>query len=263
MGILNVTPDSFSDGLPGAPAEQFITKAKHLIDEGADIIDIGGESTRPGALPVDADEEIRRVLPVMAGLRDVSPFLPISLDTRKLAVAEACAGFGISILNDVGFASDERLVRWAAKHRVAYVLMHSRGTPETMTKLTDYPEGLLPTMFSECAEKIARVTALGIDQENLILDPGFGFAKTPAQCRDLAENLAEWPRFLARQETPATRLMIGVSRKRFLQSYTGTGDPPPGERDVISASLAMDAFRAGFHVIRTHNVALTRKALCL
>lgn len=261
MGILNVTPDSFSDGLPGAPAEQFITKAKHLIDEGADIIDIGGESTRPGALPVDADEEIRRILPVMAGLRDVSPFLPISLDTRKLAVAEACADFGISILNDVGFASDERLVRWAAKNRVAYVLMHSRGTPETMTKLTDYPEGLLPTMFSECAEKIARVTALGIDQENLILDPGFGFAKTPVQCRDLAETLAEWPRFLARQGTPATRLMIGVSRKRFLQSYTG--ETTPGERDAVSARLAMDAFRAGFHVIRTHNVALTRKALCL
>lgn len=261
MGILNVTPDSFSDGLPGTEVKSFIAKAERLVADGADIIDIGGESTRPGALPVDAEEETRRILPVLKGIRRNFPTIPISLDTRKLAVAEACADFDFSILNDVGFAADKGLVRWAAKNRVHYVLMHSRGTPETMARLTEYPDGLLRTVFAECAEKITELKTIGIDSARLILDPGFGFAKTPAQCHDLVESMHEWPSFLAEQGIPAARLMIGVSRKRFTQLYTGENSPE--ERDAISARLAVDAFRAGFHVIRTHNVALTRQALCL
>lgn len=261
MGILNVTPDSFSDGAPGACARHFIEKAGRLIADGAGILDVGGESTRPGASPVTLEDELGRVLPVLRGIREKFPDIPLSLDTRKAAVAEACGPYGISVINDVGFAADEGLVTWAARHGAAYVLMHSRGTPETMTLLTDYPGGLLETIFSEFADKIERVTALGIAPSKLVVDPGFGFAKNPDQCREIAERLSEWRPFLKCRGITKARLLIGVSRKRFLQLYTG--ENAPEARDEASARLAAEAVKAGFDVVRTHNVALTRRVLCL
>lgn len=252
MGILNVTPDSFSDGSPQASNVDYIQKALNLLDAGADIIDIGGESTRPGAMPVDAQEEINRVLPVIRGLRKLRPDVVLSLDTQKVAVAEVAIDSGIQIINDVSFAADLSLVKLAARSRVKYVLMHSRGTPQTMMQLTDYGSDIVAKIAQEMAEKIDLVLSAGLTPENLILDLGFGFAKTPEQCVHLLQNLIYWRKY-------PYPILLGISRKRFLQKYTGENQPC--DRDEISAKLACEAMDAGASLIRTHNVALTRQHL--
>lgn len=252
MAILNVTPDSFSDGQPLATLDDFEHKAMQLIEEGADILDIGGESTRPNAQPVSETEEMHRVLPLINRIRQRFPKIPISLDTKKYAVAKAALSFDIQMINDVSFLHDPRLAELAMQNHCDYVLMHSRGDSQTMMNLTEYPNGLVPVMKREIEEKFATLRAMNFPFDQLILDLGFGFAKTPEQCVELVRSLSQWQHF----HQP---LMFAVSRKRFLQKYTS--ENLPRERDEISAELATQAIALGFSIIRTHNISLTKQKL--
>lgn len=249
MGILNLTPDSFSDGNPNADVTCFLNRAQQMLAEGCHVLDVGGESTRPGALELSVQDELNRVLPFLEAFRKLHPDFPLSLDTKKHEVALAAARYKVDVLNDVSFLKDERLLNVAHEYNQHYVLMHARGTPQTMTALTDYPEGLLPTIFSEIRERLVRLEKLGFPAEHVILDPGFGFAKTPEQCVAMMAELELWQEF----KLP---LLLGISRKRFLQFYTGENEPR--QRDAISAKLAARAVQAGFQIIRTHNVKMTR-----
>lgn len=248
MGILNLTPDSFSDGDPDANPEFFLRRARQMMRDGCDILDLGGESTRPGADQVSVEQELDRVLPFLELFRRHFGDFPVSLDTKKYEVAREASRYGIQVINDVSFLSDERLLDVAKEHNQYYVLMHSRGTPQIMTGLADYPDGLLSTIFSEIDARLQRIREAGFLPDHVILDPGFGFAKTPEQCREMMDNLDEWRRF----KEP---LLIGISRKRFLQLYTG--ENAPVERDVISAELSLKAIHAGFRIVRTHDVPRT------
>lgn len=257
MGILNLTPDSFSDGIPGATQADFLRKAETLMRDGADILDIGAESTRPGAEPVATAEEIGRLRPFLKLFRAHYPAFPLSLDTRKFAVAETLIGFGIGIINDTSFLADSRLAELAKAYGIAYVLMHSRGTPQTMAGLTDYAGELPEALFSDFLARLGQLLEIGLSPRAVILDPGFGFAKTSEQCRLMMARLPAW-HDLRREAGAKTEadfpLMLGISRKRFLQLYTG--ENAPEARDAISAELAAHAYRAGFRIVRTHNVAL-------
>lgn len=250
MGILNLTPDSFSDGLPDAQTEDFLTKAEGLMAEGAHILDLGGESTRPNADPVSVEHEMDRVLPFLRAFRKKYPDFPISVDTKKYQVAKAACAHNIQVINDVSFLSDPRMVELCTENQCYYVLMHSRGDSQTMMGLTDYDDALISNIFKECDLKIQEYAKLNGVLERLVFDLGFGFAKTPNQCVELMEKIAFWQKI-------STPKLLGVSRKRFLQKYVGENHPQ--DRDLISAQLALKAYNAGFSIIRTHNVALTKK----
>lgn len=259
MGILNLTPDSFSDGLPGALLQDFLDKAECLIDQGADILDVGGESTRPGAKLITLEEEKKRVLPFLEKFRKTYPDFPISLDTRKYEMAKHALEYQIQIINDTSFLADVRLLQLAKDHNLSYVLMHSRGKPQNMVNLVDYGSDFLKGIFLEIKSKLIEIQNLDFPTENLILDPGFGFAKTPEQSKEMMEKIEQWSQFLSEfySEKIRPQLMIGISRKRFLQKYIGESEPI--ERDKISAELAVQAMQKGFVIVRTHNVALTRE----
>jgi dihydropteroate synthase len=253
MGILNLTPDSFSVGDPEADVSLFLRHAETMFAAGCDVLDVGGESTRPGAAEVTAAEELKRILPFLQAFRKQHPDFPISLDTKKYEVAKALLPYQIDIINDVSFLADTRLAHLAGEQGLFYVLMHTRGTPQTMVGLTDYPEGLLPTIFSEINIRLQRLAEIEFPRDQVILDPGFGFAKTPEQCRAMMDSLGLWRQHYSQP------LLLGISRKRFLQLYTGENRPQ--ERDAISASLARQAVQAGFNIVRTHAVTETRQAL--
>ncbi len=252
FAILNLTPDSFSDGAPQGGVADFLERARRLIAEGADVLDIGGESTRPDSAPVSLDEEKNRVLPFLQAFRTEFPQFPLSLDTKKYEIALAAMSYGIQYLNDVSFLADPRLAVLAKHSHLNYILMHTRGNHRQMQANSDYPQGLLPTLRSEIHERLRALHDLDFPQQRLWLDPGFGFAKTPEQCVELMEHLEFWQAF----DLP---LMLGVSRKRFLQKYVG--ETQPVDRDAISAECAQKAFLSGFRAFRVHNVALTKKTL--
>ncbi len=252
MGILNLTPDSFSDGQKEASLDYFLKKAKKLIDDGCDILDIGGESTRPDAEFVSLKEEKKRVLPFLKEFRTDYPDFPISLDTKKYELAKEAMPYGIQVINDVSFLSDERLLALAKEHACYYVLMHSRGDSETMMSLTEYPEGVVKGIKKEIEDKLVTIKNRQFPLEHIILDIGFGFAKTPDQCLEIFESLSEWKQF-------QMKLLLGISRKRFLQKVTGKNEP--AQRDQLSAEMAQKAYQSGFQLIRTHNVKLTKQVL--
>lgn len=252
MGILNLTPDSFSDGQMHATLDFFLKKADTLIEDGADILDIGGESTRPDANPVDLEEERHRVLPFLKEFRKSHPHFPVSLDTQKYELAQECFGYGISILNDVSFLRDERFIDLIKQTECYYVLMHNRGNSKTMMTLTDYPGGVIQGICEEVLGKIDFMLNREVSRDRLILDIGFGFAKNPDQCVALMEHLSLWNHF----NLP---LLLGISRKRFLQKYAGGCSPQ--DRDEISAQLSVKACECGFRIFRTHNVRMTKEAL--
>ena len=247
MGILNVTPDSFSDGGRFATPAEAIDQGRLLAEEGADILDIGAESTRPGAEPVPASEQVRRLAPVLEGLRG----LTISVDTASAEVAAYALGHGAVIVNDVTALSDPGMAGVVAAAGAGLVLMHMRGTPRTMQADPRYDD-VVATVESFLRERLAAAIAAGVPAESVAFDPGIGFGKTAGQSVAL---LAATSR-LAGLGRP---LLVGASRKSFLGRLTGADDP----RDRLEASLAAAAIATclGAAILRVHDVAATVRAV--
>ena len=260
MGVLNVTPDSFSDGGRWADPEAAVAHARELIAQGADIIDIGGESTRPGAQRVDVDTEISRVLPVVRalltdGTDDGDGSAIISVDTIHAATAEAAIDAGAHIINDVsGGLADPAMHGLIARTGVVYVCQHWRGDPETMDRLTDYPGGVVTGVEAELRERLSELDAAGVDRSQVVLDPGLGFAKTHAQSWEL---LASTARLIADLGQP---LLVGSSRKRFLAQAAEDGAIPV-QRDAVTAATTALAATAGAWAVRVHEVPINRAAV--
>ena len=250
VGILNVTPDSFSDGGRWHDPRRALEHARKLVEAGADMLDVGGESTRPGAREVTAAEEIDRVMPVLERIRADLPVL-ISVDTRKAEVARAALAAGADAINDVSALADPAMAETVASAGAGLVLMHMRGTPQTMQQNPRYDD-VAGEVASELGAALAAAAAGGIERDRLVVDPGIGFAKT-------AEHNLE---LLARLDTVAdlgVPVMLGPSRKAFLGHILG-GAPPEG-RDVATAAVCALALRRGVRIFRVHNPAVTREAL--
>jgi len=244
MAIVNVTPDSFSDGGERFDPDRAITDALQMVEDGADLLDIGGESTRPGAAPLPADEEWRRVGPVLEGLRGrVS--VPISIDTYKASIAERAIALGATLVNDVtAFAADPEMVTVVARHEVAAILMHHRGRSSAMYDRAVYHD-VVTEVRDELAARMAVAEAAGVPRERLIIDPGFGFAK---RAEHSMAALAGLPT-LASLGVP---ILSGPSRKSFLQSALGPRVPADrvwGTAAAVSASIWL-----GAHIVRVHDV---------
>ena len=228
MGVLNVTPDSFSDGGRYFDPARAIQHGVDLARQGADWIDVGGESTRPGARSVTAEEELRRVLPVIRALKRRLPRVPISIDTTKAQVAEQALDAGASILNDVsGLRFDPRIAEVARQYRAPLILMHSRHSPETMQR-KPFARDIWRSLTSGFETSIRRALAAGVDRAQIILDPGLGFGKSRRQSFEILAGLGKLQRF----HLP---LLIGASRKSFVQAIVaGEGlDPAQGARDGV------------------------------
>jgi dihydropteroate synthase len=250
MGVLNVTPDSFSDGGKHFSLKKAVAAALEMQRAGADILDIGAESTRPGSRGVSAAAELSRLLPVLEALHGRLK-IPISVDTRKAAVAEIALGAGAEIVNDIsGLRLDARLAGVAAKHRAPLILMHSRGTPETMQKLP-FAKNVMRNVTTGLRRSIAVARRVGVTKSQIILDPGIGFGKSFAQNYEL---LAKLP-VLARLGYP---LLVGTSRKGFIGKTleSKAGKPaPPEERVWGTAATVTVSILNGAHLVRVHDVA--------
>ncbi len=255
MGILNVTPDSFSgDGLlaPGpagarGPAADgvgaAVAQARAMSEEGADLLDVGGESTRPGHAPVDADEELRRVIPVVRAVRDALPDMPLTVDTTKPSVAAAALDAGADAINDVwGVSDDNALSRLAAERHVPIVLMHNRSEPRY--------DDLMPEILADLQGSIDRAIAAGVPAANILVDPGFGFGKTPEQNLALLRELGT----LRRLGRP---ILLGTSRKSTLGMIL---DLPPEERVEATVATTVLGIAAGVDVVRVHDVRANVRA---
>jgi dihydropteroate synthase len=254
MGVVNVTPDSFSDGgrflEPGAAVAHGID----LVAAGAAIVDVGGESTRPGADPVGADEELSRVLPVVAGL--VAHGVSVSIDTTKAIVARAALDAGAVMVNDVsGGTSDPEMLRAVAESGAAYVAMHMRGSPRTMQQQVEYDD-VVADVCHELRTRLDAARAAGIDARALLADPGIGFAKTAEQNLVLLHALPEIA------ECVGAPLLVGASRKSFLARFTVDGDDAVGRDDATLATTVW-AFEHGAAMVRVHDVAGSRRAVAL
>ena len=253
MGIVNVTPDSFSDGGNFAGPKEAIAFGERLVSEGADFLDIGGESTRPGSDPVPLEEELRRVIPVIEGLvGKVSARL--SVDTRKAEVMRRAAAAGAHLINDVSaLAFDPESVEVVAEARLPVVLMHSRGDPKSMQKDPRYDNVLLD-VFDALAARVEVCLRAGITRDQIIVDPGIGFGKTLDHNLQLLAGLP----ILHGLGTP---LMLGASRKSSIGRLTGTVDP--AERVPGSIAAALSGVMQGASILRVHDVAATRQALAV
>jgi dihydropteroate synthase len=249
MGIVNVTPNSFSDGGLFLEPERAIEHALRLVDEGADLLDVGGESTRPGAGAVSAADELGRVAPVLEGLRDAG--VPISIDTSKVAVAEAALAAGAQIVNDVtALRSEPGLAALCAERGCGLVLMHMQGTPRTMQQAPTYDD-VVDDVKAFLAERIGFATAEGVAQERIWIDPGIGFGKTVQHNLELLWRLGE----LGELGRP---IVIGTSRKSFLGKLTGR---EVGKRLGGTIASNVLALLGGAAVFRVHDVAELRQAL--
>jgi len=252
MGILNVTPDSFSDGGKHASVDAAVSGAAGM--QGADILDIGGESTRPGASFIPADQEIARTAPVIAALRAAGHTQIISIDTRKAAVADAALSAGANMVNDVsGFTFDAELTPLCAKRRVPVCVMHAQGDPATMQDAPRYEDVLLD-VYDFLQSQISRLTQSGIAQDAIIVDPGIGFGKT------LDHNLALLAR-LSLFHSLGVPVLLGASRKKFIGTLGGAAvaaDRMPG-----SVAVALAALKHGTQIVRVHDVPETVQAIAL
>ncbi len=255
MGILNVTPDSFSDGGRWSDARSAVDRGCNLFADGADIIDVGGESTRPGAVRIAIDEELARVLPVVQGL--VAAGVPVSIDTMRAKVADACVTSGAILVNDVsGGRADPDMLPWLATCEVPYVAMHWRGPSDVMEDLATYDD----VVAEVCAELGARLECLvdaGVDPQRVVLDPGLGFAKRSPHNWELLRHLD----VLAALGRP---LLVGASRKRFLGDLLAQGDGAPrpfDERDAAGDAVTALAAYAGAWGVRVHEVRASRDAV--
>jgi dihydropteroate synthase len=245
MGVLNVTPDSFSDGGLSLDPARAVEQALGMEAEGADLIDIGGESTRPGADPVGADEEWRRLQPVLTGL-SCRLRVPISVDTYRAETAERALDAGASLVNDVsGLEYDPRLGRVVAARGAALVLMHTRGRSRDMYQEANYAD-VVGEVTQELKDRLARAGQLGVPQDCIVIDPGFGFAKKAAHSMRLLARLDA----LSALGCP---LLSGPSRKSFLTS--ATGPLPADQRDWPTAAAVTASVLCGAHIVRVHRVA--------
>ena len=250
MGILNVTPDSFSDGGRFDRVETALAQARRMADEGADILDIGGESTRPGAASVDAAAEIIRVVPVIEAIR-AEIALPISIDTMKAEVMRAAVTAGAAMINDVNALRAPDALQAVAVLDVPVCLMHMQGEPRTMQRAPHY-EDVVKELLAFFRERIERCVEAGIERDRLIIDPGFGFGKTlDHNLRLLAE--------LARFGELGLPLLAGISRKSMLGTLTGRARPD--QRVAASVAAAVLAAERGARIVRVHDVAETVDAM--
>ncbi len=250
MGIVNVTPDSFSDGGQWLAPSQAIAHALELVEQGADLLDIGGESTRPGAEPVSIDEELRRVIPVIEGLAGQTE-IPISIDTMKPQVAQAALDSGAHIINDVSaFEFDAAMIDIASKSNCGIILMHMLGTPQTMQADPHY-EDVVSEVVDSLQARVAKLLEQGISAERIVIDPGIGFGKTAEHNLSLLTNIKSL-------RATGHPVLIGHSRKRFLGKIIGR---PVEERlaGTIGVSIALAQQYAD--ILRVHDVAAVKDAL--
>ncbi|MCL2877443.1 MAG: dihydropteroate synthase [Acidobacteria bacterium] len=250
MGILNVTPDSFSDKGKYFGVEASVRRAWEIAEEGADILDIGGESTRPGSAVVGAEEEINRVIPTLEALAKGPKYpLPISVDTTKSEVARAALERGAVIINDISaLTEDPRIGSVAAEYGAALVLMNIRGTPQTMQALPPSPD-ILREIDIWAKDAVARASAGGVSSDRIILDPGVGFGKTAAQNVEIIVNISR----LASAGFP---VLIGTSRKAFIGAVTGK---PAYDRVFGTCATVAASILYGAHAVRVHDVAAARE----
>jgi dihydropteroate synthase len=252
MGVLNVTPDSFSDGGKYTAVDVAVEHGLRLAAEGADLIDVGGESTRPGSPPVDVDEELGRVLPVVRELVRRAG-VPVSIDTTKAQVAREALAAGAEVVNDVsGLRRDPALAALVASSGVAVCLMHMRGTPADMQQRATYSD-LVGEVHDELSQALSRALEAGIPEENVVLDPGLGFAKTAEHNLLLLRHLRE----LTQLGRP---LLVGASRKSFLGKLSGKA---ASERIVGSLAASVVAAGNGASILRVHDVSATREAVAV
>jgi dihydropteroate synthase len=244
MGILNITPDSFADGGLHLDVDRAVAAGLAMVADGADILDIGGESTKPGAEPVPADEELRRVLPVVERLAGETS-VPLSIDTYKAVVAREAVARGATIVNDIsGLQYDPELGRVAAETGVALVLMHTRGRSREMYDRAVYADAAAD-VTTELGDAIDRAERAGVEREQIIVDPGLGFAKRAEHSFDLLAQLER----LAALDRP---ILCGASRKSFLTA--AIGDRLPADREWGTAAAVTAAILFGAHIVRVHNV---------
>ena len=250
MGVVNVTPDSFSDGGQYASAQQAVAHARRLIGEGADILDIGGESTRPGAAPVALDEERQRVLPVLEALAGCG--VPLSVDTRKPEFMLEAIAAGAAMINDVTALTAAAALAAVAKSPVAVCLMHMQGDPGTMQVNPIYQD-VVREVRDYLAQRVVAAEQAGVARERIVVDPGFGFGKTVEHNLKLLRSLAEF-------RSLGVALLAGLSRKAMLGKLTGR---EPQERVHASIAAALLAVQNGAQIVRAHDVAATRDALAV
>ena len=253
MGILNITPDSFSDGGNHVKLDVALNQAKFMEENGVDIIDIGGESTRPGALTVSISEEIKRIEPVITGISARSK-IPISVDTRKSKVASAAHKAGASMVNDVsGFTFDPNLLAYCSKYKLPVCVMHMKGSPENMQNNPKY-ENILIEVFDFLENQIGRLVQAGISRDQIIADVGIGFGKNIGHNLALIKNISLFHGL-------GVPLLLGVSRKSIISNVARV--EKPSDRVHGSISLAISALGQGVQVFRVHDVAETRQAFDL
>ncbi|MFB3922308.1 MAG: dihydropteroate synthase [Terriglobia bacterium] len=278
MGVVNVTPDSFSDGGRFVDADRAIERGLELARQGADWIDVGGESTRPGSKPVAAEEELQRVFPVIRDLHRILPSLPISIDTTKAEVAEKALQAGASIINDVsGLRFDGRLGNVARRHRAPLILMHLRGRPETMQR-KPFVRDIGRSLRNGLAASIRRARLHGVSRKQLIIDPGLGFGKSRRQNFEILAHLSRLQEF-------GLPILVGTSRKSFVQAIVQGDRLDPGKRlastwpitagkarrtaeggsnsalEIGDATAVAASILAGAHIVRVHDVAAVLPAV--
>lgn len=259
MGIVNVTPDSFSDGGHFLDPHVAIDHAFKLVGEGADIIDVGGESSRPGAVPISADEELRRVMPVIEGIRQAST-VPISIDTTKSTVAKAALDSGADMINDISAGRfDPQMLPLAADREVPICLMHMQGEPRTMQAAPHYND-IIGEIRDFLCDAIRRAEAKGVDKAKIIIDPGIGFGKTAEDNVTVLKNLSnfQFPGLGSRvpgSENP-TAILIGTSRKSFIGKLLGFDIEKRLEATLATLAIALDG---GASILRVHDVGPARR----
>ena len=245
MGVLNITPDSFSDGGSFLDTEKAVSRALEIEREGAGILDIGGESTRPGSVAISAGEELTRVLPVLKELRGKLE-IPISVDTRSAAVARAAIEAGAEIINDISaLRHDPQMAAVAKSSRVPVILMHMRGEPRTMQN-GPFARDVMKDIANGFREALRRAQHAGVNRSQILLDPGIGFGKNYNQNFEILARLPELSKFGA-------PIVIGTSRKAFLSA--ALGNLPPGQRIWGTAATVAASILGGVHIVRVHDVA--------
>ena len=276
MGVLNVTPDSFSDAGRWLATERALEHADDMLQQGADIIDVGGESTRPGAAQVSSREETDRVVPVIKALRESFPDALLSIDTSKPEVLVAACRYGIDIINDVRALREPGMLKVAAASGCGICLMHMQGQPRSMQQAPHYTD-VVTDVAQFLAARVQASLAAGIHAERIVVDPGFGFGKTLAHNTRLLAQLQTLQHELDRRQQRRFPVLVGISRKSMLAgllaAYSGSGsetghktgsdDFPPLQRVVAGTVAAAIAVMHGASIIRTHDVAALRDALAV